>query len=231
MVTSVAIIVGAGRGLRFASDSQTQKQFLLLGGEPLILKTLQPFLTSNRISSCVLVVPKSAVDLVKKEVAPYASEDNIRVIAGGERRQDSVRFGVEAADGADVVVVHDAVRPFVRQEWISQVIDRCINNDGAIVALSVSDTLKKVVDGKICETIPREDIWQAQTPQAFRRELLMEVYASVDWENVHVTDEAQLLEIAGKSVAIVPGSSENFKITTQDDWSKAEVIWEQRHGK
>jgi 2-C-methyl-D-erythritol 4-phosphate cytidylyltransferase len=230
-VTSVAIIVGAGRGLRFASDSQTQKQFLLLGGEPLILKTLQPFLTSNRISSCVLVVPKSAVDLIKKEVAPYASGDNIRVIAGGERRQDSVRFGVEAADGADVVVVHDAVRPFVRQEWISQVIDRCINNDGAIVALSVSDTLKKVVDGKICETIPREDIWQAQTPQAFRRELLMEVYASVDWENVHVTDEAQLLEIAGKSVAIVPGSSENFKITTQDDWSKAEVIWEQRHGK
>ena len=230
-MTSVAIIVGAGRGLRFASDSQTQKQFLLLGGEPLILKTLQPFLTSNRISSCVLVVPKSAVDLVKKEVAPYASEDNIRVIAGGERRQDSVRFGVEAADGADVVVVHDAVRPFVRQKWISQVIDRCINNDGAIVALSVSDTLKKVVDGKICETIPREDIWQAQTPQAFRRELLMEVYASVDWENVHVTDEAQLLEVAGKSVAIVPGSSENFKITTQDDWSKAEVIWEQRHGK
>lgn len=230
-MTSVAIIVGAGRGLRFASDSQTQKQFLLLGGEPLILKTLQPFLTSNRISSCVLVVPKSAVDLVKKEVAPYASEDNIRVIAGGERRQDSVRFGVEAADGADVVVVHDAVRPFVRQEWISQILDRCIINDGAIVALSVSDTLKKVVDGKICETIPREDIWQAQTPQAFRRELLMEVYASVDWENVHVTDEAQLLEIAGKSVAIVPGSSENFKITTQDDWSKAEVIWEQRHGK
>ena len=230
-MTSVAIIVGAGRGLRFASDSQTQKQFLLLGGEPLILKTLQPFLTSNRISSCVLVVPKSAVDLVKKEVAPYASEDNIRVIAGGERRQDSVRFGVEAADSADVVVVHDAVRPFVRQKWISQVIDRCINNDGAIIALSVSDTLKKVVDGKICETIPREDIWQAQTPQAFRRELLLEVYASVDWENVHVTDEAQLLEIAGKSVAIVPGSSENFKITTQDDWSKAEVIWEQRHGK
>jgi 2-C-methyl-D-erythritol 4-phosphate cytidylyltransferase len=230
-VTSVAIIVGAGRGLRFASDSQTQKQFLLLGGEPLILKTLQPFLTSNRISSCVLVVPKSAVDLVKKEVAPYASEDNIRVIAGGERRQDSVRFGVEAADGADVVVVHDAVRPFVRQEWISQILDRCIINDGAIVALSVSDTLKKVVDGKICETIPREDIWQAQTPQAFRRELLLEVYASVDWENVHVTDEAQLLEITGKSVAIVPGSSENFKITTQDDWSKAEVIWEQRHGK
>ena len=230
-MTSVAIIVGAGRGLRFASDSQTQKQFLLLGGEPLILKTLQPFLTSNRISSCVLVVPKSAVDLVKKEVAPYASEDNIRVIAGGERRQDSVRFGVEAADGADVVVVHDAVRPFVRQEWISQVIDRCINNDGAIVALSVSDTLKKVVDGRISETIPRDNIWQAQTPQAFRRELLMEVYASVDWENVYVTDEAQLLEIAGKSVAIVPGSSENFKITTQDDWSKAEVIWEQRHGK
>ena len=230
-MTSVAIIVGAGRGLRFASDSQTQKQFLLLGGEPLILKTLQPFLTSNRISSCVLVVPKSAVDLVKKEVAPYASEDNIRVIAGGERRQDSVRFGVEAADGADVVVVHDAVRPFVRQEWISQVIDRCINNDGAIVALSVSDTLKKVVDGRISETIPRDNIWQAQTPQAFRRELLLEVYASVDWENVHVTDEAQLLEIAGKSVAIVPGSSENFKITTQDDWSKAEVIWEQRHGK
>ncbi len=230
-MTSVAIIVGAGRGLRFASDSQTQKQFLLLGGEPLILKTLQPFLTSNRISSCVLVVPKSAVDLIKKEVAPYASGDNIRVIAGGERRQDSVRFGVEAADGADVVVVHDAVRPFVRQEWISQVIDRCINNDGAIVALSVSDTLKKVVDGRISETIPRDNIWQAQTPQAFRRELLMEVYASVDWENVHVTDEAQLLEIVGKSVAIVPGSSENFKITTQDDWSKAEVIWEQRHGK
>ena len=230
-MTSVAIIVGAGRGLRFASDSQTQKQFLLLGGEPLILKTLQPFLTSNRISSCVLVVPKSAVDLIKKEVAPYASEDNIRVIAGGERRQDSVRFGVEAADGADVVVVHDAVRPFVRQKWISQVIDRCINNDGAIIALSVSDTLKKVVDGRISETIPRDNIWQAQTPQAFRRELLMEVYASVDWENVHVTDEAQLLEIVGKSVAIVPGSSENFKITTQDDWSKAEVIWEQRHGK
>jgi len=132
---------------------------------------------------------------------------------------------------ADVVVVHDAVRPFVRQKWISQVIDRCINNDGAIIALSVSDTLKKVVDGRISETIPREDIWQAQTPQAFRRELLLEVYASVDWENVHVTDEAQLLEIAGKSVAIIPGSSENFKITTQDDWSKAEVIWEQRHGK
>ncbi len=229
-MTVTAIIVGAGRGLRFDSNSQIQKQFLKLGGESLILKTLHPFLTSKQISSCVLVVPKSAVDSVKKELAMLSPEKKIHVIPGGNRRQDSVRLGVEAAEEADVIVVHDAVRPFISREWISQVIERCGDHDGAIVALPVSDTLKKVVDGKISKTVNREDIWQAQTPQAFRRDLLLNVYDTVDWENVHVTDEAQLFEIVGNTVAIVPGSSENIKITTQDDWQKAEIILEQRHG-
>jgi len=229
-MSAVAIIVGAGQGLRFKSESQTPKQFLKLGGKSLIIRSLQPFLTSDVIAECVLVVPEDAVDRLIEEAAQNISGKTFRVIAGGKRRQDSVRQGVEAAEDADVVVVHDAVRPFILTDWISQVVNLCNNHDGAIVALPVSDTLKKVVDGKISQTVNREDIWQAQTPQAFRREALLKAYDSVDWKNLQVTDEAQLLEIAGKSVAIVAGSSENIKITTQDDWSKAEMIWEQRHG-
>lgn len=230
-MTAVAIIVGAGQGLRFQSKSQTTpKQFFKLAGQLLIIRALQPFVASEDIDKCIAVVPQEAVDWFKEEVARKTSGETVRVMNGGVRRQDSVRRGVEAASGADVVVIHDAVRPFVRPEWISTVINLCNRHDGAVLAIPASDTLKKVVDGRISRTINRDNIWQAQTPQAFKRDILLQAYDSVKWETLRVTDEAQLLEITGKELVIAAGSSENIKITTQEDWARAKVIWEKRYG-
>ena len=140
---------------------------------------------------------------------------NIRVVSGGERRQDSVSNGVKVlSNQCKLVCVHDVVRPFVTKEMINETIKRCGKYDGAIIATQAQDTIKRVQNHRIKETINRSEIWQAQTPQSFQREKLIEALESADRDGVTGSDEAFLLERIGYYVSVVEGNSANIKITT-----------------
>ncbi len=222
-----AIIPAAGQGLRFGGKGL--KQFKLLAGKPLFVHALEVFAFHDDINEIVIPVPADKVELTKAEIASRSFKKPVTVVAGGARRQDSVQNGLNALTGtAEIVVIHDAGRPFITTGMISGVIAGCKNHDGAIVAQPASDTVKLVNPGShhISKTIPRETIWLAQTPQAFRQPQLQEAMATASRDGIAGTDEASLLERLGHIVAIVPGSPENLKITSPEDWQQAAAILE-----
>jgi len=222
-----AVIPAAGKGSRFGE----KKQFKLLRRSSLLSHALTPFLQSDLIYEIVVVVPGGRVKEIEKQVNSIPKTKNISVISGGERRQDSVSNGVKAlTNECKLVCIHDAVRPFVTKDMINDTIKRCDEYDGAIIATKVKDTIKRVKNNRIKETIKRGEIWQAQTPQSFQREKLEEALKSADADGVTGTDEAFLLERIGYCVSIVEGTSENIKITTPADWVIAEAIWKERYG-
>ena len=222
-----AVIPAAGKGSRFGE----KKQFKLLRRSSLLSHSLTPFLQSDLIYEIVVVVPGGRVKEIEKQVNSIPKTKNISVISGGERRQDSVSNGVKVlSNQCKLVCVHDAVRPFVTKDMINDTIKRCGKYDGAIIATQAQDTIKRVQNRRIKETINRSDIWQAQTPQSFQREKLKEALESADRDGVTGSDEAFLLERIGYCVSVVEGTSDNIKITTQEDWFVAEAIWEERYG-
>ena len=229
-----AVIPAAGKGLRFSSGDNSspvtlRKQFSALLSEPLIFTTLQPFLYLERIDSIVLAVQEDAFNWLESQMEERHFEKEVRLVVGGKRRQDSVRNGLDVvAPESDVVVVHDAVRPFVEERWIDETVRLCADYDGAIVAVPAKDTLKQVSGEVVNATIDRRDVWQAQTPQTFNVEVLISGFDSAEAQGIQATDEAQLVEMNGGRVAIVEGSHRNIKITTRDDWEVAQAIYEGR---
>ncbi|RMF09169.1 MAG: 2-C-methyl-D-erythritol 4-phosphate cytidylyltransferase [Candidatus Neomarinimicrobiota bacterium] len=223
------VLVAAGAGRRFGEA----KQFKLLQGKPLYQYSLEAFLAADLVGEIVLVVPEAVVPSVRKEVIPLATTTPpVTVVAGGERRQDSVLKGVQALTlEADIVAVHDAARPFPSQSYLRAGMDLCRQNAGAVVALPSPDTVKQVdpATGLIETTLPRERIWLAQTPQFCHRHLLLRLLTEAEQSGRTVTDEATLLEQAGESVAVIPGSVENRKITAPEDWTWAQHIVQERN--
>jgi 2-C-methyl-D-erythritol 4-phosphate cytidylyltransferase/2-C-methyl-D-erythritol 2,4-cyclodiphosphate synthase len=212
-----AIIVAAGAGRRLGSD--TPKQWLDLGGRSMLQHSIHAFLDHPRIADLIVVLPRErpAVALVLKEEAI----PRLRVVAGGARRQDSVAEGFDAvSQTADVVLVHDAARPFVSAGLIDRTIDAAAVHGAAIAALESRDTVKRVArdadDRVVVETIPRDTIYLAQTPQGFRRDVLAAAIA-LGRSGVEATDEAVLAERGGHRVHVVDGDPGNIKITTEDD--------------
>ena len=236
-----AIIPGAGQGLRFsrklASDdsSHLPKQFQTFADRPLILWTLQPFLKSPIIDIIVVVVPEGSITWIQAEISKLKNSPErsfgkeIFVTRGGATRQDSVRRGIDVLpDGCEIVVVHDAVRQFVQEEWIEKTVGLCSEYDGAIMAIRAKDTLKIVRGNEVTGTLDRTKIWQAQTPQTFKLDVLVSAFKNAKEKGIVATDEAQLVELNGGKVAIVEGTPQNIKITTREDWELAELIWEGR---
>ena len=222
-----AVIPAAGKGSRFGE----KKQFKLLKGVPLLNHVLTPFLQSDLIYEIIVVVPEEQVQQIKTQVRSMPKTKNIRVVPGGERRQDSVSNGVKVlSNQCKLVCIHDVVRPFVTKDMINETIKRCGKYDGAIIATQAQDTIKRVQNLKIKETINRSEIWQAQTPQSFQKEKLIDALESADRDGVTGSDEAFLLERIGYYVSVVEGNSANIKITTPEDWFVAEAIWEERYG-
>ena len=218
-----AIIVAAGSGLRFGE----RKQFKKLGKKPLYLYSLQKFIDCNLIDEITLVVPKDLRNSISTEVSKLIPW--IKVVVGGRLRQDSVLAGINGlSDNCDIICVHDAARPFVSIDLIQKTINACENNDGVVVAIPSHDTVKEVNtnNNRIKRTIPRETIWLAQTPQAFHRSQLKKALLYAKDNEIQATDEATLLESLNYSVVVVEGSSENFKITTPNDWKLAELLLE-----
>ena len=207
--------------------NEIPKQFLQLGGVPLLIHALRVFESSKTISEIVVVVPPDAVTSCRDDLLPpYAFSKISTVTAGGARRQDSVWNGVEAVDErTKIVVVHDAVRPFVTGTMIEEVVDGARTHGAAIAAIPLHDTVKRAApDGMIETTLDRQGLWSAQTPQAFNVELLREAHQASQEAGVEATDDAFLVEQIGHRVAIVNGSPDNIKVTRPEDLVRGEAI-------
>jgi 2-C-methyl-D-erythritol 4-phosphate cytidylyltransferase/2-C-methyl-D-erythritol 2,4-cyclodiphosphate synthase len=216
-----AIIVAGGRGARVGGD--VPKQLLEIGGESILRRSVRACDGHPAVDELVVVLPEDLVaagtTLVGETRLPC------RIVAGGARRQDSVRAGLAAVStSADVVLVHDAARPFVTPEVIDRVVAAVVETGAAIPAMPVADTVKRgQVLGdlrSVRKTVPRDELWLAQTPQGFRRDVLARAVADAERAG-EATDEARLVELAGGTVAIVHGDRRNVKMTTADDVMEA----------
>ena len=206
-----ALLVAAGTGSRFGGA--TAKQFTIVSGKPVIRHAAEALLPH-----VVTLLPVGDADLI---AAALEGLDVLPAVPGGETRQDSVSAGLRGLAGTapDIVLVHDAARPFVPATTIPALLAALRTHDGAIPAVPVADTLKRVQSGRITATVPRDGLYRAQTPQAFRYHLLRALHAT---GTGNATDDASLLEQAGHAVAIVPGSDDNIKLTFPEDLVRLE---------
>ena len=214
-----AIITAAGSGRRFGEA----KQFKKLHGKPLYQYSLDTFIKSRLFDEIILVIPNSNQEKVQKEIKrKYSSQ--VSLVIGGPDRQDSVKNAIQNSNpNIDLVVIHDAARPFITKKLIEECIFACETSDGAIIAMQPHDTIKFSKDNIVEKTIDRSNIWMAQTPQAFNKQKILEAYSSGEFDDLIVTDESSLMEKLGYKIMIVPGAEKNFKITTLEDWKRAEA--------
>ena len=214
-----AVIVAAGRSSRMGG---VDKVFASLAGRPLLCHALGVFEAAPEVETIVLVTAADRMDDARRAVAPFRFVKLASICAGGERRQDSVRVGLEQLGHVDVVVIHDAVRPMVTAEMIRVGLIEVAETGAAIAAIPAVDTLKEAdSDGNVIRTIPRERLWAVQTPQVFDYELLLE--AHLKWRE-DVTDDAMLIEALGRRIKLFLGSPRNIKVTTPDDLVIAEAL-------
>lgn len=215
-----AIIAAGGRGVRFGGS--LPKQLLPLGGIPVLQRSIDAFVRHERIADIVVALPPDLAshppEYVRERIKPIA------IVEGGERRQDSVARAVSCvAREADLVVIHDAARPLVTSTLIDRTIEAAVLHGAAIAAVAATDTVKRADARRaIIDTLPRNEIFLAQTPQAFRASILREALRAVP--DALATDEAALVERAGHAVHIVEGDPGNVKITTADDLDLAEHL-------
>ena len=223
-MTASAIITAGGRGVRFGDAAP--KQFAALGGKPLLAHSVETFSSLDIIGEIVLVAPEDWIGHAEREIAGIPGSKVSRVVPGGPERQHSVENGFNALSGSpDIVVIHDGVRPFAEPSLIEEVIREASVHGAALAALPAGDTVKKAgPSGLVESTIPRDTLWLAQTPQAFKYSLLKEAFDRARAEGFVATDEALLVERIGGSVKLVAGSPYNIKITTREDLVLGELI-------
>jgi len=216
-MSTIALIVAAGRGTRLGSD--VPKQYLLLGGKPVLRHAVEAFLGHEAVSALRVVIHQG--DRGRHDAA-LAGLDVLPPVGGGASRQDSVRRGLEslAESPPKRVLIHDAARPFVGHELISRTLAALDRHAGAIPALPVADSLKRVADGVIADHLARDALWRAQTPQAFRYPEILAAHRACP--DAGVGDDAQVAARAGLAVAVVAGAEENFKLTEAADLARAE---------
>jgi 2-C-methyl-D-erythritol 4-phosphate cytidylyltransferase len=234
----IVIIPAAGLGTRMAPPGKkaaASKQFFEIQGAPIVIHTLRVFARHRQVSQIVVALRKNEMDQFRGHLEKENLAGKVELVEGGEHRQQSVGNALAHLQAAadDVVLVHDAVRPFVDDEIISAVIREVEKHGAAIAGLPALDTIKQVeraADGAlITSTIPRERVVQAQTPQGFRYELIQRAFASAAADGFIGTDEASLVERLGESVWVVMGSPRNIKITTPADLELAEFLMRTAH--
>jgi 2-C-methyl-D-erythritol 4-phosphate cytidylyltransferase len=234
----VVLIPAAGLGTRMTSASRAKtkkpapsKQFTELGGTPILIHTLRKFAASTRVSEIFVALRRDEIVGFRERLETEAKDvlrKRVQLVEGGEHRQDSVANALAAvsADPSDIVLVHDAVRPFVTTEIIDEVIQGVEKHGAAIAGMPAVDTVKQVdrtADGAvITSTVPRERVVMAQTPQGFRYSILKKAFDEAAADGFMGTDEASLVERSGNEVAVVMGSPRNLKITTPADMELAE---------
>jgi len=225
----MAMILASGMGKRMGSS--VAKQYLLLDGIPVLVHSLRPFQASNRIRGIILALPQNDIISVRRDlIEQYGITKIVAVVPGGKERQDSVRNCLKNVDeDCDLVVIHDAARPFVSVELINQVIKAAQKSGAAIPGIRVQDTIKETNAAlTVLKTVPRDHLWLTQTPQAFHLRVLREAYQAADAENFYGTDDASLVERIKKNVTMIEGSSSNIKITTREDLLIADTLMKKR---
>jgi 2-C-methyl-D-erythritol 4-phosphate cytidylyltransferase len=227
------ILPAAGLGTRMAGPQP--KQFLALDGLPILIHSLRAFAAVKRVIAIYVAVRKTEIERVQAQISEYGDcADRVRVVEGGDNRQESVSNALAAlpAEADDIVLVHDAVRPLIDTATIDRTIDAVVEFGAAIVGLPAVDTIKQVErtahGALITSTIPREYVVLAQTPQGFRYGLLQKAFAEATADGFVGTDEASVVERAGLPVAVVHGSQVNLKITQPGDLELAEFYLRQR---
>ncbi|MBI1803563.1 MAG: 2-C-methyl-D-erythritol 4-phosphate cytidylyltransferase [Ignavibacteriae bacterium] len=223
------VIPAAGRGRRMGSNRK--KQFLELDGKPIILRTLEHFQSSPLIDVIAIAVSPDAMEEVQNLVKKSGLSKVSHVVCGGEERQDSVWSGLEALRSRSLhyVLIHDGVRPFIDGGLIERIVDVAVHYRAAVPAVRAKETVKlSAADGSIQETLSRERLWLAQTPQGFDFQLLYTAYERARANGFAGTDDASLVERLGEKVRLVEGSYDNIKITTPEDLELAENILRRR---
>ena len=209
-------------------NSATPKVFLSVKGKPLILYTLERFIKAQTVGRVILVLPER--ELARCDALIRAAR-GLRALhytlqPGGARRQDSVSQGLACLDrDCEVVVVHDGARPFVSPALVDRCVEAALKEGAAIVGLPARDTIKMVsTERVVCKTLAREGLWQIQTPQAFRTELIRAAYERAEREHTEATDDAMLVERLGKTVVVLEGDLFNIKVTVPEDLALAEML-------
>jgi len=223
-MAKVAVIVpAAGAGQRFGG--QVKKPFALLDNRPIFIRSLELFLNRDDVCQTILTVAPEDFDVVKEKYAANIMIMGFKLVKGGAERFESVRAALAAVDpAAELVCIHDAVRPCVLETWIDKVFEEAGKSGAAILAAPLSGTIKRVAaSGVIDATVPREGLYEAQTPQVFKKDLLLRAYAEMP-KDFRPTDDAQLVERLGHGVTIVLADHRNIKITTPGDMSLAGVL-------
>ncbi|MDR4495807.1 MAG: 2-C-methyl-D-erythritol 4-phosphate cytidylyltransferase [Nitrospirales bacterium] len=221
----VAVVPAAGQGARMGRH--TPKQYLTLGEVPILVYCLKVFQQVSDIDSIVLSVPESDRDFCRHDIVLAHHLTKVScIVAGGRRRQDSVRHGIMSLTTPPaLILVHDGVRPFIDERMVREVIQAARRTGAAVAAMPLHDTVKRVgPDHLIRETLNREELWQTQTPQAFQFDWLVEGHRLAQEQGWEVTDDAAIIERLGYPVSVVEGSCFNIKITRPEDLVLGEAI-------
>lgn len=228
MAKFAVILPAAGQSSRFRDKEK--KPFALLDGRAVWLRSAELFITRPDVCQCLIVVAKEDQETFRRRYGANLAFMNVQIADGGAERFDSVANALALVKPeADFVAIHDAVRPCLSEELIDAVFAKAEKTGAALLAVPVSDTVKRVdAQQQVQETVPRQGLWLAQTPQVFRRDWLSEVYAQRGKDSPETTDDAQLVEVAGHKVHVVEGSSTNVKITTKADLHLAEAVLKSR---
>lgn len=228
----VGIVVAGGKGRRMAK--KVSKQYLDLGGRPILARTLESLAAAPMVDTIVLVVPRGDVVYCKDQIVEKYNLDKVaRVVMGGRTRQESVARGLQAVEKLrlvpDVILVHDGVRPFIDPQVVARAVRTAANFGAALVAAPVKETIKLITDdGFVRQTPDRRWLVAAQTPQAFQYATLLDAHREAEKSGFVGTDDCQLVERIGGQVIVVNGDDTNIKITTHTDLLLAQAIWKQR---
>lgn len=223
MPTFGVLLPAAGKSSRFR-DQHFKKPFAPLDNRPVWMHAAEKFLNRGDVKQTIIIISPEDREWFFDKFGANVAILGVDVVDGGAERADSVLAALSRlrAD-IDYIAVHDAARPCIAEAWIDSVFDAAVKTGAAVLGTPVTSTLKRVNAGKtITETVPRESLWEAQTPQVFRRQLLLDAYAHSG--NFNATDDAQLVERLGHAVTIVPGSPMNLKITTKEDLRLASAV-------
>ncbi len=217
------ILPAAGNSSRFQHQNK-KKVFIDLQGRPVWVRSAEYFVNREDVVQTLITVSPDDMDWFREKFRPNLAFLNVEIVAGGKERADSVQNALaKVRDEVDFVAVHDAARPLLAKQWITEVFAAAEKHGAALLATPVTSTLKRVnADHVIEQTVDRSTLWAAQTPQVFRRDLLIDAYRKRG--SLNATDECQLVEQLGHPVHVVPGSPLNLKITTHDDFKMAEVL-------
>ncbi len=226
----LAIIPAAGMGVRMGGG--TPKQFLSLEGVPIFVHTLRKFVAADGIDEIILALRPEEIERAEKDLEREHFAKPLRLVSGGDTRQETVaRALAEAPETTELVVVHDAVRPFVELEMIRKVVEAARQDGAAILGIPSVDTVKQIERQTILGTVPRERIVLAQTPQAFRYDIIREAFARAAADGFGGTDESSLVEHLGHPVVVLMGSDRNIKITKPSDLPIARLYIAQEKNK